>query len=471
MACGISGALPEPLGKQYQPRKLLQQRPGKETWLAQDQISGQTVVIKLLYFNAGLDWQQVRLFEREAQVLRSLTHPNIPQYLGYLDFQDDHRQGLGLIQSYVEGDSLAKQLRQGRSFTEADLQQLARALLQILSFLHGRQPPVLHRDLKPSNIIVANRSAHSLGNVFLVDFDAVQTALAPEGATRTIVGTYGYMPPEQFGGRTVPASDLYSLGATLIAIATGQHPADLPQEMLKLQFESRVSLSPAMTRWIGKLVEPSLALRFASAQAAITGLDQLETFEQPTPPLVQPQQSRVRLTKQPDRLHIQIPPPGFHAGLVLLLPFAIAWNSFVAFWTFSAAFTLFPVNLVFLLFSLPFWAVGLAMAGGILLALFGKVQLEINPRQLIYTVTLFGIPCRWPAPSKLEEIDQVEWVPRHWTKDSDGDRVEVPARLTLYAGRKQYRLGGALQLQEAEMRWLAQEISDWLGLPLTSAPA
>ena len=58
---------------------------------------------------------------------------------------------------------------------------------------------MIHRDLKPSNILLGERSGNSVGQVYLVDFGSVQTVLATEGGTRTVVGTYGYMPQEQFG--------------------------------------------------------------------------------------------------------------------------------------------------------------------------------------------------------------------------------------------------------------------------------
>ena len=127
---------------------------------------------------------------------------------------------------------------------------------------------MIHRDIKPSNILLKNRSGNSVGEVYLVDFGAVQTLATQQGKTVTVVGTYGYMPPEQFGGRAVPASDLYSLGATLIALITKQHPADLPQKDLQLEFEQFTQLSPAFTNWLKWMTHPSLERRPASVQIA-----------------------------------------------------------------------------------------------------------------------------------------------------------------------------------------------------------
>ncbi|MEL6166823.1 MAG: serine/threonine protein kinase, partial [Cyanobacteria bacterium J06628_3] len=86
-------------------------------------------------------------------------------------------------------------------------------------------------------------------------------------------GTYGYMPPEQFGGAACAASDLYSLGATLITLATGIQPADLPQEDMRIAFEKVANLTPGFTEWLGWLIEPSLDKRAASAEVALQALE------------------------------------------------------------------------------------------------------------------------------------------------------------------------------------------------------
>ena len=66
----------------------------------------------------------------------------------------------------------------------------------------------------------------------------------------TIVGTYGYMPPEQFSGRTCPASDLYALGAALIYTATGRHPNDLPHKEMRVCFAEEVNFNPNLIDWL-----------------------------------------------------------------------------------------------------------------------------------------------------------------------------------------------------------------------------
>ncbi len=185
-------------------------------------------------------------------------------------------------------------------------------MLEVLEYLHTRQPPVIHRDIKPSNILLRNRSGNSPGSVYLVDFGSVQTA--QHGGTITVVGTYGYMPPEQFGGRSLPASDLFSVGATLIYLATGQDPADLPQKDLQIEFEPLATLSYPFTRWLQWLTQPNPAQRPASAQKALQPLaqglyDSLPMQRSRTPLSVEVGQLRsdLQLKKTPTSFELIIP--------------------------------------------------------------------------------------------------------------------------------------------------------------------
>ncbi len=266
----------EILGSRYEIQQQLGKKSGRRTLLARDLVTQELVIIKLLIFGGDFEWDDLKLFEREAETLKSLSHPFIPRYLDYFELNSPTLNGFALVQTYISAQTLDQYLKAGQIFTEAEVKQIAKALLEILCYLHGLHPPVIHRDIKPSNILLGDRSGNSVGQVYLVDFGSVQTVLATEGATRTVVGTYGYMPPEQFGGRTVtygymppeqfggrtvPASDLYSLGATLIYLVTGIQPADLPQKDFRMQFEQVANLSPSLTNWLRWLIEPNLERR------------------------------------------------------------------------------------------------------------------------------------------------------------------------------------------------------------------
>ena len=193
------------LGDHYQVQQQLAKKPGRRTLLAHDLKTQELVVVKLLSFGSDFEWDALKLFEREVETLKTLSHTSIPRYLDYFELDSANGKGFALVQTYIAAKSLEEHLKAGRSFNQSEVKELAKALLEILTYLHGRQPPVIHRDIKPSNILLGERSGNNVGQVYLVDFGSVQTLAAREGGTMTVVGTYGYMPPEQFGDRTVPA--------------------------------------------------------------------------------------------------------------------------------------------------------------------------------------------------------------------------------------------------------------------------
>lgn len=260
------------LAQRYQLEKKLGQNAGRQTWLAQDICLSppQPVVVKLLAFNPQMHWDELKLFERETQVLQHLNHLRIPDYRGSFTIEKQLGDGLpwfGLVQDYIPGDSLQTLLDQGKRFTEADVCQIAESILEILIYMHELSPPVFHRDIKPSNLILGQD-----GQIYLVDFGAVQDRATAEGVTFTVVGTSGYAPPEQLWGKVVPASDLYALGATLIHLLTGIAPADLPQHQMRLQFSHCVNLTPHFSQWLARLTEPAPERRFTGARQGLLSL-------------------------------------------------------------------------------------------------------------------------------------------------------------------------------------------------------
>lgn len=294
------------LQERYQLKEQLSDNPTRETWLAQDMTEEQPVVIKLLVFGGQNQWENMKLFEREAKVLQNLEHPRIPRYRDYFAI-DDRGLWSALVQDYIPGSSLMALLDSGKKFAADEVRQIACDLLDILSYLHDLNPPVLHRDIKPSNIILGED-----GEVYLVDFGSVQDQAAVPGRSFTVVGTYGYTPLEQFGGQTVAASDLYALGATLVHLLTGTAPAELLQKDLRLEFRDRISptLSPYFIRWLEKLAEPQIDKRFRSATDAIAALESSSALSTETGSLFQPEATQIQVRQTLERLEISIPEPG-----------------------------------------------------------------------------------------------------------------------------------------------------------------
>ncbi len=165
-----------------------------------------------------------------------MNHPQIPKYLDYFHIDTDTDRIFYLIRELVSGNSLANWVEKGWHPTEAQVKKIAIQLLNILIYLHQLKPPIIHRDIKPQNIILQPD-----GKILLVDFGAVQDIYRQTVSfSGTFVGTIGYMPPEQLRGKAYSASDLYSLGATLLYLLTHRLPDELPQKRMKIDFRSCV---------------------------------------------------------------------------------------------------------------------------------------------------------------------------------------------------------------------------------------
>ncbi len=447
------------LVERYEVQRQLGKQTGRQTLLARDLQTQELVVIKQLFLGSDFEWQDLKLFEREAETLKALDHPAIPRYLDYLEIDEHDSKSFALVQTYVGGKTLEEHLRSGRTFNESEVKELAQALLKILSYLHEQNPPVIHRDIKPSNILLDNRSGHSVGQVYLVDFGSVQNQAAKFGGTITVVGTYGYMAPEQFGGRSVPASDLYGLGATLIYLVTGLHPTELSQQDLKIQFSDRVpQLNPDLIDWLEWMTEPSLSKRLSSAGEALQTLKNPRPIEK-TSMVVQPQGSDIQLTKTPEFIEIVIEPQGVGFGIIALLSAAIAAN----YWLFINIFNfpedggtstnLSPINPQNLMLSGSF----LAAVGVIFIfALFRELRLKIDRQQISYSSHLLGLRWNHSKPARRQDICQLEI-------EEIGHKV---SQIIIQAGNKEYRLGKRQGLSKSEIEWLASELSQWLRLKI-----
>lgn len=185
------------------------------TLLAVERASGRRVAIKAMVPARNATMGDFVRFEREAEALRQLDHPAIPKYI------DDFVSTDGvfcLVQTYVEGAPLPDGIARGVYRDRVALVSLGIDLLRVLLHLEQRTPPVVHRDIKPNNIIVS-----SAGVVHLVDFGGVREAVRQTiRAGSTVIGTYGFMPPEQLIGDATPASDIFAVGVTMICAWTQQ---------------------------------------------------------------------------------------------------------------------------------------------------------------------------------------------------------------------------------------------------------
>ncbi|AFY91917.1 serine/threonine protein kinase [Chamaesiphon minutus] len=447
------------LGDRYQIESLIGRQTGRRTFLARDLHTQQAVILKLLLFGVDFTWDDLKLFEREAEVLKSLDLPAIPKYLDWFDVDTELGKGFVLVQTYIEAKSLQNWLEAGRTFSEEELIAIAKQLLAILDYLHNRQPAVIHRDIKPSNILLGDRSGNSPGQVYLVDFGSVRTAT--NGSTITVVGTYGYMPPEQFGGYTTPASDLYALGATIICLATGLHPSELLQKDLQIDFVERVNLSAGMINWLKSMTECRVDLRLQSATQALIALndsnrDTVLAIDR------QPFGSKIKSNITDRVFEISLPPKGFSLGIIPMLGVAVFWNGITSVFVFASLVTFISGGWMMLFFMIPFVWVGAALIWGIIFELFGTHKLRIDGSKISLFSVILGLKCM-ASTAPRHYLDRVELVPLTYAKDGDGNLVTVPPYLNIWAGNQQFCLD-KFNLTQPEREWLIHELTDWLDL-------
>ncbi|MBW4528708.1 MAG: serine/threonine protein kinase [Phormidium tanganyikae FI6-MK23] len=462
----------EVLNDRYQLQRQLGQDASRQTWLAIDQHSSarDPVIVKLLAMSPEMQWNEYALLEREAAVLQRLDHPRIPKYRDYFtvtQLAGSRFPWFALVQSYIPGESLQQLLNQGYHFSELRIQQIAIEVLQILNYLHRLNPPVLHRDIKPSNLIWGEDE-----HAYLVDFGAVQDQAMLEGKTFTVAGTYGYVPMEQFGGRTVPASDLYALGATLIHLMTGVSPAHLPHQEGRIQFGDRVSIDLGLINWIAKLTEPHLSDRFSTAQQA---LDALEHRQNLSPPITshKPTGSQIKIKKSASRLEIELPRRGNKSLRLLFVVGAI--SPFLIQFLIQFPNLIRGFNLFWLIFILIFAGSAILSAFGLLWQVFGRTDLIFDRDLFELRHRLFGL-CYRRERGKTSEIASVTeedvkqgTVARGITIHVWGQMTDVPEdseiarKLGLQKTRRQ--IGKKMTtnpIAAVERIWLIQEIRDWL---------
>ena len=205
-------------------------------------------------------------FEREAKILATLRHPNLPRVTDYFTFSDQEF----LVMDYIEGLSLEEILAlHPGGLDEAAVLGWTDQLLSALEYIHRHG--LIHRDVKPANIRVTPE-----GHVFLVDFGLVKTFDPDSPKTATAVrglGTPQYAPPEQYDaelGHTEPRSDLYALGATMYHLLTGEPPATVTRRVsnpgsFRTLREIKPAISPEVERIILRAMEVPMAKRFANA--------------------------------------------------------------------------------------------------------------------------------------------------------------------------------------------------------------
>ena len=255
-------------GERYQVLSLLGSGGMGQVFRVLDQPSGQALALKVLRPLDGDEGDRVRRFQREIQILTRIKHPAVLRILDW----GDSPVGLYFVTELVDGEDLKLAIRRRGPWPAAEAAALGATLADALAAAHAQS--VVHRDVKPNNVMIARD-----GSVRLLDFGLARGAgidLTTLTRTGTILGTPGYMSPEQFDAHGVDErSDVYSLGVVLFEVLTGRLPFTGQTPIaVALAHKTQApplprSLRPGVPAWLERVVlrclEKDPARRFASA--------------------------------------------------------------------------------------------------------------------------------------------------------------------------------------------------------------
>lgn len=280
------------LNGRYQVIQVLGHGGFGETFLAEDTYlpSRRRCVIKQLKLlnnpqmnQAGQQKFQQERFGREAATLEKLGEGSdqIPKLFAYFAENEEFY----LIQEWIQGPTLTDVVTAAETISEPEVKNILVSLLSVLIYVHSGG--IIHRDIKPDNIILRNLNNQPV----LIDFGAVKetvaTVINAQGKSdrSIVVGTPGFMAPEQAAGRPIYASDLYSLGLTAIYMLTGKHPQQLELdsetgEILWHKYGPKVS--PELTAVLDRAINYHPRDRYTTAQKMLEAIQATNVSMQPT---------------------------------------------------------------------------------------------------------------------------------------------------------------------------------------------
>lgn len=278
---------------------------------AQDKKSNQIVAIKEMSESDirrknPNEWEEILMaFEREAQLLASLSHPNLVRVSDA--FRDGERHYM--VMEFVPGRTLEAMLEeQLEPFPEDRVLVWAAQLCDVLAYLHSQSPKIIYRDLKPGNVMVLEET----DRVKLLDMGIARTYKPGKQKDTITLGTPGYAPPEQYGkGQTDERSDIYTLGALLHYLLSLGIPSQHTLEDFPPLRSLNPKVSPHVANAIARAVQKERSKRFASAQElkeALLGEEE-----------VAPKPVRIPAKKKPapPTKPLQVSPPALDWGLVI----------------------------------------------------------------------------------------------------------------------------------------------------------
>lgn len=203
------------IGGRYEIVKSIGEGGMANVYLANDKILDRKVAIKVLRGDLANDEKFIRRFQREAQSVANLSHPNIVEVYDVEEEEGQHY----IVMEYIEGKTLKQLLQKRGSLT---LSEVIDIMLQLTDGLaHAHDAYIIHRDIKPQNIMIQDD-----GLVKITDFGIAMALNATQlTQTNSVMGSVHYLPPEQANGKSSTIkSDIYSLGILMYELITGSVP-------------------------------------------------------------------------------------------------------------------------------------------------------------------------------------------------------------------------------------------------------
>lgn len=269
------------VGGRYRVKRVLGQGGFGRSYLVEDLQRFSELCVLKEFFPTGTSKRSLQkalqLFKREAKTLYQINHPQIPRFMAC--FTQGNR--LFIVQEYINGVTYAQLIKQrkrsGQRFSTEEVVQWLIHLLQVLDYLHSLN--LVHRDISPDNIMYSSdRNLPVLIDFGLVN-DAISDILSEEldpedierGRSATIVGKFGYSPPEQIRlGQCSPASDLYALGVTAIVLLTGKYPRELMDRgTLEWNWHRHVKLPHRLFLLLNRMTQQRPDERFQNAREVL----------------------------------------------------------------------------------------------------------------------------------------------------------------------------------------------------------
>lgn len=245
------------------------------------------VVLRRLETDGQPDREARLQMLREGRFLSRLQHRNLPRVQEIVE----DRGGVYLVLEEFEGatlEQLAEQHKQGLSAEM--LRRYLDQFLDVLEYLHGQDPPLIHRDLRPDSLLVTPHGVIKLAEFGLARM--LESSSDPRQTAFRSQGSPFYAAPEQLlGDRSQKSHDLYSVGAILYRLATGNTPAKAVERMMGSATqpslaEARPDLPADLVSWIEGMQHPDIDHRFATVDAVRHAMAAPAAVAEPEPEAV-----------------------------------------------------------------------------------------------------------------------------------------------------------------------------------------